>query len=300
MTAAFDTTPIGEAQKDFRHPLIICAALVGGRPDRGDNPHRPITPDEIVSSALEAWRAGAAVLHLHARDSRGTPTNSMQAYRDLARLIRAAGCDAVLNFSAGDNGGLSKHAERLGVVDAGAEVVSLSGGTFNCGGRVYNNAPSFLRSMAERMGVLGVKPEFEVFDTGQLASVMDMAREGPAMTPVMLTLVFGVPGGMPADPALLRWLALRIPAGWHWSVCCQSSSPKLFLEMQLATLCLGGNIRTGLEDTPVGLNGALTPTNADLIKSWVTIAQSIGRLVASPTQARSLLGLSNERHAVHH
>lgn len=291
-SAGVECAPEDGHRHGLRRPLIICAAIVGGKPERGENPHRPVTCDQIAASAVDAWRAGAAMLHLHARDAQGAPTNAAQAYRELARRIRAAGCDAILNFSAGDNGGRSDHAERLAVVGAGAEVVSLGAGSFNCGDRVYDNPPAFRHAMAQHLRLAGVKPEFEVFDTGQLAAVIDMAREGRVNLPVMLTLVFGVPGGMPADPVLLRWLAQRIPAEWDWSVCCQSAPSALYAEMQLAAFALGGNIRTGLEDTVNGLGEHPAPTNAQLVSPWVSLARGCGRSVATPAQARALLGLA--------
>lgn len=293
-SGSVECAPEDGHRNGLRRPLIICAAIVGGKPERGENPNRPVTCDQIAASAVDAWRAGAAMLHLHARDGQGTPTNDAHAYRELAQRIRAAGCDAILNFSAGDNAGRSDHAERLAVVDAGAEVVSLGAGSFNCSNRLYDNPPAFRRSMAQRMRLAGVKPEFEVFDTGQLAAVMDMVREGRVGVPVMLTLVFGVSGGMPAEPVLLRWLARQIPADWDWSVCCQSVPSALYTEMQLAAFALGGNIRTGLEDTVSGLGEHPAPTNAQLVGPWVSLARSCGRSVATPAQARVLLGLTSE------
>jgi 3-keto-5-aminohexanoate cleavage enzyme len=272
-------------------PLIICAAIVGAKPDRGINPNRPIYPHEIVRSALDAWQAGAAILHLHARKPDGTPTNEVEAYRSMATEIRIAGCDAILNFSSGDNGGRSDHAERLKVAGTGAEVVSLSGGSFNSGKRLYDNSPSYQRQLARLMREAGVKPEVEIFDTGQLRGLRALIEEGLVPAPCMVTLVFGVPGGLEPDTDLLRWMAIRLPAGCHWTISCQTESTALYTEMQATAVMLGAHVRTGLEDFSMSVAGALAQSNAALVADWARFANAVGRKVAGVSEAREALGL---------
>jgi 3-keto-5-aminohexanoate cleavage enzyme len=147
-------------------PLVICAAITGGGPPRANTPHHPVTPDAIAEEALACWRAGAAIVHCHARLDDGTPTNDVAVYRDLLVRIRHRGCEAIVNFSAGDNGGRSSHEERLQVIESGADIVSLGGGSFNVGARSYDNPPAWRKEMAVRMRARAVTPEFEVFDLG--------------------------------------------------------------------------------------------------------------------------------------
>jgi 3-keto-5-aminohexanoate cleavage enzyme len=273
-------------------PLIICAAIIGAKPDRGINPARPIYPDEIVDSAVEAWRAGAAILHLHARDSDGSPTNCVDAYRSMASKIRSSGCDAIFNFSSGDNGGRSPHPERLKVVAAGSEIVSLSGGSFNSGKRLYDNSPQYQRELARLMQGAGVKPEVEIFDTGQLQALRVLIDEGLVSMPCMVTLVFGVPGGLETDVELLRWMVGRLPVGCHWTICCQTESASVYTEMQVSALALGGHVRTGLEDFSWTTDGSLAQSNAALVAEWASHAQSVGRTISSASEARKILGLA--------
>src|SRR5262245_21577568 len=125
-------------------PLIICAAVTGGSPARSKTPHHPVTPEAIAEAAVMCWRAGAAMIHYHARLPDGTTSTDLHDYQIIADLIRGGGCDAILNFSAGDDGGRADHATRLKIAEAGCEVVSLDAGSFNIGERLYNNAPSYL------------------------------------------------------------------------------------------------------------------------------------------------------------
>jgi uncharacterized protein (DUF849 family) len=133
--------------------LIIVAAVTGGGPPKARTPHQPVTPGEIVAEALAAWRAGAAMLHLHARTEHGEATTDPAVYRHLCGAIRAAGCDAILNISAGDDGGRASHGQRLAVLDGGAEIVSLGSGSFNLAERLLRQLtvlPSRVRGRAAR------------------------------------------------------------------------------------------------------------------------------------------------------
>ena len=279
-------------------PLIICAALTGGSAPKAHTPHQPVTPQAIAKEALESWRAGAAVVHCHARHADGTPTNDTQAYRDLLARIRDMGCEAIVNFSAGDNGGRSTHAERLGVIDTGAQIVSLGGGSFNLGGRMYDNSPDFRREMATRMLRCGVTPEFELFDLGQIQGLHWLAGQGLLPSKPLLTIAVGIPGGLPADLDALQ-LALRlIPDNAHWSISCQTHDFDLFRRMMLCAFALGGNVRTGLEDFIYIRPGILAKSNAEMVQVWAEMAELWGRPVATTQQARQLLGIGFKQAAM--
>jgi 3-keto-5-aminohexanoate cleavage enzyme len=271
--------------------LVICAALTGGGPARGATPYHPVTPQAIADEALAAWKAGAAIVHCHARREDGTPTNDASAYRDLLARIRDTGCEAVVNFSAGDNGGRSAHEERLGVIDTGADIVSLGGGSFNIGSRSYDNAPGFRREMALRMRDRGVTPEFELFDLGQVHGLHWLAEQGLLPARPLVTLGVGIPGALPADLDAVRTAVRLLPAGAHWSMSCQTRDWDTFRRFMLFTFALGGHIRTGMEDFVHVRPGVLARSNAELVAQWVDTAQIWGRPVATAAQVRESLRL---------
>lgn len=273
------------------HRLIITAAITGSGPPRSQTPHHPVTADAIAREAHDAWRAGAAIVHCHARREDGTPTNDPVVYADLLARIRVLGCEAIINFSGGDNGGRSNHAERLGVIVTGAEIVSLGGGSFNLGERLYDNSPSFRQQMALTMRASGVTPELEIFDVGQLAGIDWLRGKGLLPTRPLVTLVFGIPGALPLDLALLHWLAERMPADAHWSVSCQTRDYHTFRQFMLVTFALGGHIRTGMEDCVWLRPDELAESNAMMVKQWVDMARMWGRSVATAEEARAMLGI---------
>ena len=271
-------------------PLIICAAITGGGPIGTRSPFLPANPDQIVHSALAAWRSGAAVLHLHARDDDGHPRMDGTLYRDLVDNLRRAGCDAIISLSAGDNGGQASHGERLAVADIDADLVSLGTGSFNIGSRIYDNAPAYIRRMARKLSQRGMRPELEIFDSGQLANVQMLLDEGVIRAPAYLQFVFGPPGAMRADARLLDLLIQALPLGVEWAVSNQTADHGTFLELMMQAFLKGGHVRTGLEDHVNLRPGELARSNAEMVEQWVQTARIWGRPVASPTEARRLLG----------
>ncbi len=272
-------------------PLIICAAVTGGAPARSKTPHHPVTPDAVAEAAVECWRAGAGMVHIHARLEDGSTSNDPAHYAAIRERIERTNCDAVLNFSAGDNGGRSPHEERLRVVESGAEVVSLDVGSFNMGNRLYNNAPSYLREMAKRMSALGIVPGIEVFDTGHLHGIEMLAKDGLLKAPYFIEFIFGPPGALHPDERQLQLLVDRLPEGSEWSVSAQSADHTVHLRLEMAAFSLGGHVRTGMEDCVYVRPGELAKTNAQMVEQWVQTANIWRRPVASPADIRAMLGL---------
>jgi 3-keto-5-aminohexanoate cleavage enzyme len=272
-------------------PLTICAAITGGGPARASTPHHPASPQAIADEALACWKAGAAIVHCHARLEDGTPTNRLDAYRDLLARIRDRGCEAIVNFSAGDNGGTSGHQERLAVIESGADVVSLGGGSFNIGGRAYDNPPAWRREMASRMKERGVTPEFELFDLGQISGLHWLHEQGLVPPRPMVTLGVGIPGALPADLQVLQSTIRLLPPGAHWSMSCQTRDYALMERFMLVAYALGGNIRTGMEDHVHIRPGVLARSNAEFVDKWVSQAALWGRPVATVGQTRAMLGI---------
>ncbi len=276
-------------------PLIICAAVTGGAPARAKTPHHPVTPEAVAKSAVACWQAGAAIVHIHARHADETTSSDVAAYRDTVDRIRAAGCDVILSLSAGDDGGKSDHAQRLRVVEVGEELVSLDLGPINLGARLYDNRPSYLREIAKRMLDRRIKPEIDVLDAGHLDSLASLIKDGLVKPPFHVQLVFGVPGGLPADVRMLPLLVSHLPPESEWSISCQTSDPETFLRFQMAAFVDGGHVRTGMEDYVYVRPGELAKGNEEMVAQWTETARIWGRPVASPAQARRMLGLPERK-----
>ena len=273
-------------------PLIICAAVTGGAPARSKTPHHPVTPDTVARSAVECWRAGAAMIHIHARREDGSTTSEVSDYRAIIERIQAAGCDAIINVSAGDNGGRASHAERLRAVDTKVEMVSLDAGSFNIGNRLYDNSPSYLREMAASMKERGIAPEIEVFDLGHMHLVNALVAEGLVRMPAFIQFVFGLPGGTPLDQRLLPFLLELLPQGAEWAISSQAPDLESHLRLSMLAFTNGGHVRTGMEDNVYARPGELATSNVQMVEQWVTTAKTWGRPLATPAEARRLLGIA--------
>lgn len=273
-------------------PVMLTAAITGGGPPRARAAWQPATTTETVAAALEAEAAGAAIIHLHVRDdATGATTTDPTANVVLLAALRRAGCRALLNLSAGDDGGRADHARRIALAACGAEMVSLAAGSFNAGARLYDNAPGFQHAQAAAISAAGAVAELEVFDTGHLAGVAALLASGLLRRRPALSLVFGVPGGMAADPALLRWLAPRLPQGLPWWVSAQGDDAAATDALLDAALALGGHVRTGIEDSRWLAPGLPAPSSAAQIARWAERARAAGRPLATPEAVRAALGL---------
>jgi 3-keto-5-aminohexanoate cleavage enzyme len=273
-------------------PIIICAAVTGGGPPKSKTPYQPVTPEEIAEATVACWHAGAAMVHFHGRLKDGQTTTDVNAYKDIVGRVRAAGCDAILCLSAGDDGGHASHSDRLKVADVGTEIVSLDAGSFNTGNRLYDNSPSYLWEMAKRMQARGIKPEIEIFDIGNLDTVAMLVKEGLLTAPYYIQFLFNIAGGMPADTRLLPLLLERVPPGTEWFVGCNTRDHETFLRLTMSALVNGGHLRTGMEDHVYLRPDELAKTNTEMVEQWVETARVWGRPIASPTEARKILGLA--------
>jgi len=273
-------------------PLIVCAALTGGLPFHAAGPGHPLDQAAIVEDALACHAAGAAVIHIHARLATGETTMEPAAYAAIAGAIRARGCEAVLDFSAGDDGGRASHAQRLAVVGTGAEIVSFAGGSFNLAGRLYDNRPSFQTALATAIAQAGLRPEIEIFDSAHLQCVPRLAAAG-IDRPLFFQFVMGLPGTLKPDPMLLEWLLRQLPDGSEWSVSAQTGSDiAAHVGLLEQVVARGGHVRTGLEDIRLMNDGSPARGNVALVAQWVEYAERRGRPVGTPAMARRLLGVA--------
>ena len=270
-------------------PVVIQCAITGSAdPDPDRNPNLPLTPEAIVDEAVAAWEAGAAVVHLHAREDDGTPTQDVGAYARLVEGIRDRGCEAILNLSCGTAGGRAERDERYALLELEPEMGSLDCGTINFGDRIFEGDLPFLRRMAGAFKAHGVVPELECFDTGHVGLALQLRDEGLLDDPLRVQFVLGIPGtGVPATFEMVEHLLRMLPPGTPWSVC---AAGRRQLAMNMYCLIAGGHVRTGLEDN-LWYGRGRRATNAELVARIVRIAGEHGRDVATPEQAREVLRL---------
>jgi len=269
--------------------LIITAAITGSRISREQNPYIPITPEEIAQSAIESWEAGAAMVHIHVRDPETKiGTQELSLFRQVVEPIREQ-TDLILNLTtSGIPGRNLPIDERLIPLELEPEMASFDAGSINLGGYVFINTLEFLETAARQMKAKGIKPELEIFDFGFIMQCLRMRDQGFFEEPLHFQFVLGTPHGCPATPKALLHMLDLIPNDSTWSIIGIGRS---HLPMSMMGLILGGHIRVGLEDNIYYERGVLAKNNAQLVERIVRIANEYGREIATPDEARKLLGL---------
>jgi len=268
--------------------VIIAAAVVGAEVMRDQNPAVPYLPSEIAQAAVDAWREGAAVVHLHARWPDGRPSQRPEHFREIIDRIRAAGCDAVIQCSTGGAVGMPLD-ERLGSLVDGAEMGTLNMGTMNFGDDVFVNSRSDIVRVAARLRERGLVPECEIYDAGMLETLSWLIEKGHLSHPYHVQFVLGVPGGMSGTERNLRFLVEGMPERTHWTV---AGIGRFELPMARVALGLGGHVRVGLEDNLYLSKGLLATGSHQLVAAAAGMARAAGREPASAGEARSLLGIA--------
>ncbi len=266
--------------------LIITAALVGAEVTKADNPNLPVTPQEIADAAYECWQAGASIAHLHVRDEHGNPTQSKEVFAEAIRLIKER-CDIIIQVSTGGAVWMTVE-ERMQPLELSPEMATLTAGTVNFGDDVFFNSPTYMRSIAEAIKQHGVRPEIEVFEAGMIDNALRLVKAGLLTPPLHFDFVMGVPGGIGGTPKNLLHLVESIPAGSTWTVAGIGRA-----ELPLATMgiILGGHVRVGFEDNLYYSRGVRAESNAQLVERVVRIAKELGREIATPDEARAILGI---------
>jgi uncharacterized protein (DUF849 family) len=290
--------------------VFITCAVTGAGDTAARSEHVPVTPAQIADSAIEAARAGAAIVHIHVRDPEtGRGGRDPAHYREVVERIRAAELDVVINLTAGMGGDLVlggedrplppdpdgtdmvSAAERLEhVAELRPEICTLDCGTMNFaagGDYVMVNTPSMLRAMAARIRDLGVRPELEVFDTGHLVFVDELIAAGLIEGQPMIQLCTGIPYGAPDDPGTLLAMVNRLPPDAVFST---FSIGRMQLPFVALAPLLGGNVRVGLEDNLYLSRGRLA-TNAELVARAVSILEAMNVNVLGPAEVREKLAL---------
>lgn len=266
--------------------LIITAALTGAESTRQDNPNLPLAPSEIAQAAIEAGKSGAAVIHLHVRDEAGRPTQDRGTFEQVINLIKARS-DLIIQVSTGGAVGMAPE-ERVQPITLRPEMGTLTAGSVNFGTEVFANSPRDMEHFARTMARCGVKPEIEVFDTGMINNAMALVHKGLLQLPLHFDLVMGVPGGIPGTPKNLLHLVESLPAGCSWSV---AGIGRAELPLGVMAIILGGHVRVGFEDNVYYSKGVLASSNAQLVARISRLAGELGREIATPSEARRILGL---------
>jgi 3-keto-5-aminohexanoate cleavage enzyme len=269
--------------------LIITAAVTGSRITKEQTPYIPITPEEIVQACVECHAAGASVVHIHVRDPKtGKGAQDLELFRRVAEPLRER-TDLILCLTTSGIPGRNLPTEqRLTPVSLKPELASLDAGTINLGG-VFENTPEFLDAAAKLMAETGVKPEVEVFDTGMIVAALRMREEKKLNDPLHFQFVLGTQWGAPATPKSLLHMRDMIPPNATWSVI---GIGKEQLPVSFMALVMGGHIRVGMEDNIYYKRGELAKSNAQFVERVVRIAGEYGREVATPAEAREILGLA--------
>lgn len=288
--------------------VIITCAVTGAGDTVGRHPDIPVTPAQIADAAIDAAKAGAAIVHCHVRDpATGKGSRDVALYREVVARIRDSATDVVINLTSGMGGDLyigpdenptdfGEDTDLVGALDRLPhveellpEICSLDCGSFNFGegSLVYVSTPDMLRRGARRIQELGVKPELEIFDSGHLSFTLKLITEGLLDDPPLFQLCFGIPWGAPADVGIMKATVDMLPSGANFTAFAISRNQMAFAAQ---SILLGGHVRVGLEDN-LYLSRGVFASNAQLVERARKIVELMGAHVLGPDEARARFGL---------
>lgn len=287
-------------------PTIVTCAVTGNITTRENNPNLPVTPEEIARDCVEAGKAGAAVAHIHVRDpATGVPSMEVDHYRQVIDLIRAQGSDIIINLTTGPGGRFvpSDAEPRIAapgttllppekriehIVQLKPDICSLDLNTMVSGSSVVINTPRNVRIMAEAIRDCRVRPELEVFDSGDIELAKHLITEGIIDAPALFQIVLGIRFGAPARPETLLHMRDLLPFGSLWAA---FGIGRMEFPVVAQSWLLGGHVRVGLEDNVYLEKGVLAPSNAALVEKAIRIIRDLGGRIATAEEARKALGL---------
>jgi uncharacterized protein (DUF849 family) len=286
--------------------VIISCAVTGSIARPEQHPDLPVTPEQIAEAAIGAAGAGAAVVHIHVRDpATGAPSMDLALYREVVERIRASGSDLIINLTTGPGGRFSPSADDPKVAAPGTtlttpekriahvvalkpEICSLDLNVMWFGSSVVMNTPASVTAMAEAAKAAGVKPEVEVFDSGDIQLARQLLKDGVLPSPPFFQIVLGTRYGFASTPETLVYAKSLLPPDAAWAA---MGIGAMEFPIVAQSLLLGGHVRVGLEDNLYLSRGVLAPSNAALVERAVQIVELLGRSVASPAEARQILSL---------
>jgi len=269
--------------------LIITTALTGNVPTKKMNPNLPVTSEEIARDVKECADAGASIFHIHARDNDEKPCQDEEIIRETVRQIRDIAPGIIIQLSTGARAGKDWE-ERATPVRLLPEMASFTTGSNNLPGIIYENSPQFIEFLGGVFKETGVKPEIEVFEPGMINNAHFLVKKGLLTSPIHFNFVMGAPGSFPGSVKNLLFLAESLPADSTWTV---AGIGKNEIPLATAAIVMGGHVRVGLEDNLYLPDGSLA-SNPTLVETIVRIAKEVGRPIATPDEAREILGLAKE------
>jgi uncharacterized protein (DUF849 family) len=287
--------------------VIVTCAVTGSITRPEQHPGLPITPAQIADAAIDAAKAGAAIAHIHVRDPEtGAPSMALELYREVVERIRASATDLIINLTTGPGGrciprdddpqvaapgsNLMRPERRLEhVLALEPEICSLDLNTMWFGSAVVINTPRNVAFMEREIQGAGVKPELEVFVSGDHQLAHQLLAEGVLPRPPLFQVVLGIRNGFPATPATLLYAKSLLPED---ADCAAMGIGRMEFPIVAQASLLGGHVRVGLEDNLYLSKGELAPSNAVLVERAATLLELLGRSVATPAEARAMLGLA--------
>jgi 3-keto-5-aminohexanoate cleavage enzyme len=270
-------------------PCIICVAITGSVPKKADNPAVPITIAEQVESTQEAFEAGASIAHCHVRNDDETTSSDPDKFARLGEGLRKHCPGMIIQYSTGGRSGTGH--ERGGMLPLKPDMASLTVGSNNFPNRVYENSPELVDWLASEMLKYDVKPEIEAFDLSHIFQAAKMAGDGRLKGPLYVQFVMGVKNAMPVDKPVFDFYVETLKRLAPDAMWCGAGIAQNQIVLNEWCIAAGGHARTGLEDNIRLDRNTLAPSNAALVKRTVELCEKHGRAVATPVQAREMLGL---------
>jgi uncharacterized protein (DUF849 family) len=292
--------------------VFITCAVTGNLTTPAQTPHLPITPKEIADAAISAAEEGAAVAHIHVREPEtGAPSMRLDLYEEVVARIRSSNPELIINLTTGPGGRFAPSDEDPKIAGPGTtllppeqrvehiaalrpDICTLDLNTMNSGGQVVINTPGSIRRMAKVICQAGVRPEIELFDSGDIALLHDLVRDGTLATPLMASIVMGVRYGFQPSPETVLYARNLLPANATFTAV--GIGRAAFSTVALSYLT-GGHVRIGLEDSVYLERGVLAQSNAALVAKTRRIVEDLGGQIATAAETRVMLGLARNNEA---
>ena len=270
-------------------PCIITVAITGSVPKKIDNPTIPITVSEQIESTRMCYDAGASLVHLHVRNEDESPSSDVNKFKELLAGIKESCPNMIIQFSTGGRG--RSHEERGQMLYLKPDMASLATGSVNFPTSIYENPPSLINDLAHSMLNNSIKPEVEIFDLAMLYNAFELVKSGLLIEPVHVQFVFGIKNALPAKKDILKFQINELKKYLPQSTWTAAGLGKSQLIVNEWSLELGGHCRTGLEDNIKYDKTRLANGNEELVERLALLSKKFNRPVATPTEAREILGL---------
>ena len=270
-------------------PVIITVAITGAVPKKADNPAVPVAPAEQIESTHQAFEAGAALVHIHVRNADESPGSDPELYARVQEGVRKHCPGMIIQFSTGGRG--REQSKRGGMLYLRPDMASLATGSVNFPAQVYENPPEFVEGLAKTMLENDIKPEVEVFDLAMLYNAASLVKKGLLKDPPHVQFVMGIPNAMPARRAIFDFLRSELKEVLPGATWVAAGVGRHQWEVNQWCLETGGHCRTGLEDNLRIEPNRLAASNAELVKKVADACEKYERKVATPAEARKILGL---------